>query len=159
MQMSSPPDDQKNDALVEKNSIDTIAQFSLTVFPDFCPSWPTKTLTICLLYARWLSKMRICSFYFIRDRQFVEISEKKWRAVFLCSSFFHRKRNRYRKRNRPKLSSMEREEKVPRRFWEREKNPKSIGITFFFPSSLLQTDTQIVRQYDLGLAQQIISHW
>ena len=52
MQMSSPPDDQKNDALVEKNSIDTIAQFSLTVFPDFCPSWPTKTLTICLLYAR-----------------------------------------------------------------------------------------------------------
>ena len=80
-------------------------------------------------------------------------------AVSLCFSFFHRKHNRYRKRNRSKLSSMEREEKVPRRFWEREKNPKSIGITFFFPSSLLQTDTQIVRQCDLGLAQQISSHW
>ena len=145
MQMSSPPDDQKNDALVEKNSIDTIAQFSLTVFPDFCPSWPTKTLTICLLYARWLSKMRICSFYFIRDRQLVEISERKkmTRGVLVFLFFFHRKRNRYQKRNRPKLSSMEREEKVSRRFRERKKISEIDRKYSFLPSANGHTKSSV----------------
>ena len=140
MQMSSPPDDQKNDALVEKNSIDTIAQFSHTVFPDFCPSWPTKTLTICLLYARWLSKMRICSFYFIRDRQFVEISEKKWRAVFLCSSFFFIENVIDIKKGIVPSLAQWRERKKFRDVSEREKKfPKLIANILFF---LLQTDTQ-----------------
>ena len=61
------------------------------------------------------------------------------RGVVVFFLLFHRKRNRYRKRNRSKLSSMEREEKVPRRYREREKFSKSIANILLF---LLQTDTQ-----------------